>query len=131
MKKIIFAFFLSFISYFLNVTPAQQIAGFSSVELQSRDLSVPGRVAAQRIIEMESGVVGGRHTHPGEELGYVIEGAVELTIDGQAPQIFKAGEVFFVAAGLVHRGANVGAVKSRLLATHIVEKSKPASSPVQ
>ena len=92
MKKIIFAFFLSFISYFLNVTPAQQIAGFSSVELQSRDLSVPGRVAAQRIIEMESGVVGGRHTHPGEEISYIMEGEATLMVAGQPNRKVKAGE---------------------------------------
>ena len=130
MNKIVLAFVLTFLSFCANGVFAQQIAGFSSVELQNRDLSAPGRVAAQRMIEMEPGVIGGRHTHPGEELGYVIEGQVELTIDGQAPKIFKAGEVFFVPAGLVHRGANAGAVKSRLLATHIVEKGKPASTPV-
>lgn len=107
---------------------AQQ-AGFTRTALQTQDLSAPGRVAVQARAEFEPGVAAGRHTHPGEELGYVMEGQLELRIDGQAPRIVKAGETFFVPAGLVHDGVNTGAGKAKVLATYIVEKGKPVATP--
>jgi len=107
---------------------AQQ-AGFSRTGLQTQDLSTPGRVAVQARAEFEPGVAAGRHTHPGEELGYVLEGQLELRIDGQPPRIVKAGEVFFVPAGLVHDGINTGNNKAKVLATYVVEKGKPVASP--
>jgi quercetin dioxygenase-like cupin family protein len=108
---------------------AQQ-AGFTRTGLQTQDLSTPGRVAVQARAEFDPGVAAGRHTHPGEELGYVLEGQLELRIDGQPPRIVKAGETFFVPAGLVHDGVNTGGGKAKVLATYIVEKGKPVATPV-
>jgi quercetin dioxygenase-like cupin family protein len=62
-------------------------------------------------------------------MGYVLEGQLELLIDGQPPKIIKAGEVFFVPAGLVHDGKNTGTGKAKVLATYVVEKGKPVASP--
>jgi quercetin dioxygenase-like cupin family protein len=109
---------------------AQQ-PGFTRTGLQTQDLSAPGRVAVQARAEFEPGVAAGRHTHPGEELGYVLEGQLELLIDGQPPKIVKAGEVFFVPAGLVHDGKNTGSGKAKVLATYVVEKGKPVATPVK
>jgi quercetin dioxygenase-like cupin family protein len=111
-----------------GVVIAQQ-AGFTRVALQTQDLSAPGRVAVQARAEFDPGVAAGRHTHPGEELGYVLEGQLELRIDGQAPRIVKAGETFFVPAGLVHDGVNTGSGKAKVLATYVVEKGKPVATP--
>ena len=108
---------------------AQQ-TGFTRTALQTQDLSIPGRVAVQARAEFDPGVGVGRHTHPGEELSYVVEGQLELRIDGQPPKIIKAGEVFFVPAGLVHDGINTGSSKAKVLATYIVEKGKPVATPV-
>jgi uncharacterized cupin superfamily protein len=36
----------------------------------------------------------GRHTHPGLETSYVLDGEVTLTIDGQPPKVYKAGDAF-------------------------------------
>lgn len=107
---------------------AQQ-AGFTRTALQTQDLSIPGKVVVQARAEFEPGVAAGRHTHPGEEMGYVIEGQLELLIDGQPPKIIKAGEVFFVPAGLVHDGKNTGSSKAKVLATYVVEKGKPVATP--
>ena len=60
-----------------------------------------------------------------------MEGTLELTIDGQPPKTVKAGEVFFVPAGMVHDGKNVGSGKAVVLATYIVEKGKPVASPAK
>ena len=111
-----------------GVVIAQQ-AGFTRTAVQTQDLSAPGRVAVQARAEFDPGVAAGRHTHPGEELGYVLEGQLELRIDGQPPRIVKAGEAFFVPAGLVHDGINTGSGKAKVLATYIVEKGKPVATP--
>lgn len=110
-------------------TVLAQQAGFTRVALQTQDLSAPGRVAVQARAEFDPGVAAGRHTHPGEELGYVLEGELELRIDGQAPRTVKAGETFFVPAGLVHDGINTGSGKAKVLATYVVEKGKPVATP--
>ena len=112
-----------------GVVIAQQ-AGFTRTAIQTQDLSAPGRVAVQARAEFDPGAGAGRHTHPGEELGYVMEGQLELRIDGQPPRIVKAGESFFVPAGLVHDGINTGPGKAKVLATYIVEKGKPVATPV-
>jgi quercetin dioxygenase-like cupin family protein len=85
----------------------------------------------QALAEFVPGGAAGKHTHPGEELGYVVEGTLELLIDGQPPRTVKAGESFFVPAGMVHDGRNVGSGPAKVLATYIVEKGKPVASPAK
>ncbi|MFM9992054.1 MAG: cupin domain-containing protein [Burkholderiaceae bacterium] len=109
---------------------AQQ-TGFSRVLLQTQDLSTPGKVVVQARAEFDPGVAAGRHTHPGEELGYVLEGQLELRIDGQPPKMIKAGETFFVPEGLIHDGINTGTSKAKVLATYVVEKGKPVATPAK
>ena len=108
-----------------------QTPGFTRTLLQDQQLSAQDRHAVVARAEFVPGGQAGRHTHPGEELGFVVEGTLELTIDGQPPKTVKAGEVFFVPAGLVHDGKNVGSGKAVVLATYIVEKGKPVATPVK
>jgi quercetin dioxygenase-like cupin family protein len=109
---------------------AQQ-PGFTRTLLQDQPMSVKDRHAVVARAEFVPGGVAGKHTHPGEELGYVVEGTLELLIEGQAPKTVKAGEVFFVPAGTVHDGRNVGSGKAVVLATYIVETGKPVASPAK
>jgi quercetin dioxygenase-like cupin family protein len=111
--------------------PSAQQPGFTRALMQDQNLSVPGRHAVVARAEFIPGGQAGRHTHPGEELGYVVEGTLELVIDGQPPKTVKAGEVFFVPAGMVHDGRNVGSGKAVVLATYIVETGKPVASPAK
>jgi len=113
---------------FAGVALAQQ-SGLTRVPLQTQELSAPGRVAVQVRAEFEPGAAAGRHTHPGEELGYIMEGELELRVDGQPPRIVKAGETFFVPAGVVHDGLNLGESKAKMLGTYVVEKGKPLATP--
>jgi quercetin dioxygenase-like cupin family protein len=108
-----------------------QVPGFTRKVLQDQQLSVPDRHAVVARAEFVPGGVAGKHTHPGEELGYVVEGELELLIEGQPPKRVKKGEVFFVPAGVVHDGKNVGKGKAVVLATYIVEKGKPVASPAK
>lgn len=108
-----------------------QAPGFKRVELQDRDLSIPGRHAVQARAEFVPGGAIGRHTHPGEELSVVLEGQLLLEVDGQPARTLKAGESFFIPAGVVHAGKNTGKGKAVVLATYVVEKGKPVASLVK
>jgi quercetin dioxygenase-like cupin family protein len=75
-------------------------------------------------VDFDPGYVAPRHTHPGEEIIYVIEGVLEYEIDGKVSKV-KAGDVLFVPAGVIHTAKNIGSGNGAELATYIVEKGKP------
>jgi len=108
----------------LHVAPAQQ-PGTRRTDLMRHDLSTPGREVIQVLVEFAPGVVASRHSHPGEEIVYVVEGLLEYQLDGKPPVTLEAGEVLFIPAGGVHAVRNVGGGKGAELATYIVEKGKP------
>ena len=103
---------------------AQQV-GARRTDLQRHDLSVAGREIIQTIVELDPGTTAPRHSHPGEEIIYVLEGTWEYTLEGQPPATVKAGGVLFIPAGTIHSARIVGAGRGRELATYIVEKDKP------
>ncbi len=84
----------------LHVASAQQ-PGTKRTDLQRHDLSAPGREVIQVRVDFDPGFVAPRHTHPGEEIIYVLEGTLEYQIDGK-PVTVKPGDVLFVPAGTVH-----------------------------
>ena len=103
---------------------AQQ-TGVTRTDLQRHDLSTPGREAIQVRVDLAPGVAFGKHTHPGEEVIYVLDGTLEYQIEDKPPVTLKAGDVLFIPAGTVHSARNPGAVTGSELATYIVEKGKP------
>src|SRR6266436_6524655 len=105
----------------LPVAQAQQ-PGVKRTDLQRHDLSAPGREAVQVRVDFEPGAAFGRHTHPGEEIIYVLQGALEYQIEGKPPMTLKAGDVLFIPAGTIHAAKNVGSVTASELATYVVEK---------
>ena len=108
----------------LAVTPAQQ-SGVRRTDLQRHDLVVSGREVIQARVELAPGVAFGRHTHPGEEIIYMLEGTLEYEVEGQRTTRLKAGQVLFIPAGKVHAARNVGTSNGAELATYVVEKGKP------
>jgi len=102
-----------------------QVVGARRIDLQRHDLSVAGREVIQVIVELEPGTTAPSHSHPGDEIIYVLEGTWEYTLEGQPPVIVNAGEVLFIPAGTNHSARIVGAGRGRELATYIVEKGKP------
>ena len=114
----------------LNVVRAQ-LAGTKRIDLQRYDLSIPGREVVQAIVEIDPGVTSSRHTHPGEEIVYVLEGApLEYQVEGKPPVTLEPGGVLFIPAGTIHAAKNVGSRKGAELATYIVEKGKPLVTEV-
>jgi quercetin dioxygenase-like cupin family protein len=108
---------------------AQQ-AGFTRVPLQDVALTVSGRHAVQARADFVPGGEVGKHTHPGEEVSYVIEGTLLLEVAGQPPRTLKAGEAFSIPAGVVHAAKNVDQGSTKVLATYIVEIGKPVATMV-
>ena len=108
----------------LHVALAQQV-GTKRTDLQRHDLSAPGREAVQVRVDFDPGYAFPRHTHPGEEIIYVLEGTLEYEIDGKPPVRVKAGDVLFIPAGTIHSAKNVGGGNGAELATYVVEKGKP------
>lgn len=96
--------------------------------LQKTDVSVPGREAVVARVELDAGVAAGRHSHPGDEISYVLEGEGELLIDGEDPRRVKAGESFVVPAGTIHDAVNTGKSTMKLVGVYVVEKGKPLAS---
>lgn len=109
-----------------NVTLGQA-PGIKRTDLQRNDLSAPGREVLQVLVEFEPGVVAPNHAHPGEEIVYVVEGALEYALEGRPPVILMAGDVLFIPAGMPHEVTNVGSGNAAELATYIVDKGKPLS----
>lgn len=104
---------------------APQVPGLNRIDLQQRDLSVPGRLVTQNRVELSPEAPAFRHKHPGEEITYVLDGSVEYLIDGHAPATYNAGDALTVPPETVHSVRNVGSGVAALLATYIVQKGKP------
>jgi quercetin dioxygenase-like cupin family protein len=112
----------------LSAQPARP-PGTTRIDLQRHDLSIPGREVVQLRVDFAPGASFPRHTHPGEEIIYVIEGSLEYEV-ADKPITVNAGGVLFVPAGTVHAARNVGTVPAAELGTYIVEKGKPLTKIV-
>ena len=93
------------------------------------DVSVPGREAVVARVEIAPGGVAGWHTHPGDEISYIMEGSATLMLAGQPPRQVSAGEGFVIPAGVVHNAKNDGASPTKLVGVYVVENAKPLASP--
>lgn len=106
-----------------------QASGLTRVMVGKADVSMPGREAVIARVDVAPGAKAGRHTHPGDEISYVLEGEATLLVDGQPPRQVKAGESFVVPAGVVHDAHNNAAVPIKLVGVYVVEKGKPLATP--
>jgi quercetin dioxygenase-like cupin family protein len=107
-----------------DVAQAQQ-PGSKRTDLQRHDLSAPGREVVQVRVDFDPGYVSPKHTHPGEEIIYVLEGTLVYSVEGKPTATYKAGDVLLVPAGTTHWVKNVGSGNGAELATYVVEKGKP------
>ena len=126
-SKILFALLLALAA----AGSSAQSSGIRRSVIQKADVSVENREAVVARVELDPGAAAGRHTHPGDEISYVLEGEGELLIDGAAPRKLKAGDAFVVPAGSVHDARNTGAGAMRLVGVYVVEKGKPLASPAK
>jgi quercetin dioxygenase-like cupin family protein len=114
----------------IAVSGAEQPAA-KWTELQRHDIPGTGREGVTMAIEIPPGVTSARHSHPGEDFGYLIEGTIVLMVDGKPPLTVKAGETFFTERGHIHCARNIGTTIARAVDTYIVDKGKPVVTPAQ
>ena len=105
----------------------QPAAKFS--ELQRREIPGTGREGVTTVAEIPPGATSARHSHPGEDFGYLIEGTIVLMVDGQPPLTVHAGETFFTARGQIHNARNIGTTMARAVDTYVIDKGKPGITP--
>ncbi len=97
--------------------------------LSQLDGPMPGYTTINMEVEIDPGVTVPRHTHPGIESSYVLEGGFELPVQGQPTRILKAGDGFQIPPETPHAGGKPSDKKSRIAITYVVEKGKPLVSP--
>jgi quercetin dioxygenase-like cupin family protein len=106
---------------------AASAQGIKRTPLQKIDFP-DGYTTVTAIAEVPAGGAAGRHSHPGIETGYVMEGELTLVIDGQPPKVLKAGDSYQIPAGAIH-DAKAGDKPFKVLAIYIVDKTKPLATP--
>jgi quercetin dioxygenase-like cupin family protein len=109
--------------------PPAATAGVTRKILSQTDGPAPGYVTMLVEATIDAGATVGRHTHPGIESAYVLEGGFELPVQGQPTRMIKAGDGFQIPPGTPHAGGKPGDAKTRVLITYVVEKGKPLASP--
>src|SRR5262245_17030494 len=109
--------------------PPAPTPGVTRKILSQTDGPAPGYVTLLVEAEIEPGVAVARHTHPGIESAYVLEGGFELPIQGQPTRTLKPGDGFQIPPVTPHAGGAPGTAKTRILITYVVEKDKPLASP--
>ena len=114
-----------------EMSSPQQPPGISRTDLQRHDLSASGREVIQARVDIGPEAPPIKHTHPGEEVIYVLEGSLEYQIGAEQPATFHAGQALTVPAGAVHSVRNVGEGNASELATYVVEKGKPLLAPAE
>jgi quercetin dioxygenase-like cupin family protein len=107
-----------------------QNPGLKRTVVHKADVSVPGREAVIARVELAPQASAGRHTHPGDEISYVMEGEGEILIEGRPPLKVKAGDGFVVPAGAKHDAHNTGTAPLKMVGVYVVEKGKPLATPV-
>jgi quercetin dioxygenase-like cupin family protein len=110
-------------------TPPAASGGVTRKILSKTDGPAPGYETLLVEATIEAGVSVGRHTHPGIESAYVLEGGFELPVQGQPTRMIKPGDGFQIPPETPHAGGKPGEAKSRILITYVVEKGKSLASP--
>ncbi|OHV25070.1 cupin domain-containing protein [Rhizobium sp. RMa-01] len=100
-------------------------------DLVSNDIDVPGHEAVQVRVDFAPGVLAPNHSHPGEEIAFVLQGTLEYRLEGREPVTLKAGQSLFIPSGVVHAAKNVGNGKASELATYIVRKGEALVVPAK
>ncbi|MNR08779.1 Cupin domain protein [compost metagenome] len=100
-------------------------SGLHRTDLVRQDLEVAEREVIQVRVDFDAGVVSPKHSHPGVEVAYVIDGTFEYQLEGRPPVTLKAGDSLYIPAGTAHVAKNVGGAKASELATYIVKKGTP------
>src|SRR4029077_4582575 len=102
--------------------PIDALAGkLKRTELQHCASSIPGREIVQVLTEIPAGIESGWHMHPGEEVGYILAGTVEMMIEGHPTLTLHEADPFLMPPRTPHNALDLGPETGRMLSTYIVE----------
>ena len=105
-------------------------SGIKRTPLQAIDFP-EGYKTVTGLAEIAQGGASGAHTHPGIETGYVLEGEVLMTVEGQPDRTLKPGNSFVIPPGAKHDVKSVGSVPAKAISVFVVDKAKPLASPAK
>ncbi len=108
-----------------------QNPGVSRTPVYKGEVSVPGREVIIARVEITPGSEVGRHTHPGDEISYVLEGEADIMIDGEPAKHVKAGDGFSIPGGKIHNAKSTGSGTLKLVGVYVVEKGQPLATPAK
>jgi quercetin dioxygenase-like cupin family protein len=111
-----------------QMAPVAQTAGLKRTVIQKFDVPAGDRETVVALIEIPPNMDVARHTHPGPETDYVLEGEVNLVVGSDPAKTYKVGDSFVIPQGTPH-SAKGGPNGTKLLGAYIVEKGKPLASP--
>jgi quercetin dioxygenase-like cupin family protein len=97
-------------------------------EIQHVGSSIPGREIVQVLTEIPAGVESGWHMHPGEEVGYILAGTVEMRIKGKSTLTLHKGDGFLMTPNTPHNALDLGPDTGLMLSTYIVESGVPLAT---
>ncbi|WP_175616300.1 cupin domain-containing protein [Mycobacterium sp. GA-1841] len=100
-------------------------AGVSRTELQRSPSPTPGFEIIQTRFEIPVGKESGRHSHPGPEVGYIVQGDVDMVFDDRPVQHLHSGDPFLIPPGVIHNARNVGTIRTLMLSTYVVPVDQP------
>ena len=109
--------------------PSAAATGVKRKILSQLDGPMPGYVTINMEVEIAPGVSIPRHTHPGIESSYVLEGSIELPVQGRPTRIVKAGDGFQIPPETPHAGGKSSDKNAKVAITYVVEKGKPLVKP--
>jgi quercetin dioxygenase-like cupin family protein len=108
---------------------SDELAGkLKRTEVQHKPSSIADREIVQVLTEIPVGVESGWHTHPGEEVGYIVAGTVQMRIEGEETLTLQAGDGFLIPPRTPHNALDLGPGTGRMLSTYIVEVGQPLST---
>ena len=107
----------------------QGTQGIKRTILQRHDVPGTNLETIVALLEVAANFKAGRHNHPGNVTGYVMEGEFFITLDGQPEKALKAGESVLVPNATVHDEGTKDK-PARIIAVYVVEKGKPLATPV-
>jgi quercetin dioxygenase-like cupin family protein len=109
--------------------PVDELTGtLKRTVLQQSASSIPGREIVQVLTEIPVGVESGWHIHPGEEVGYIVAGTVQMSIEDRPTLILNAGDPFLIPPRVPHNALDLGPDTGRMLSTYIVEQGQPLAT---
>ncbi len=104
-----------------------------TVLLKSELAGIEGKEGTMSIHpDVAPGATSGKHSHPGDEFVYVLEGSGTLEVEGKSPVSLEPGVTYHVAPQQVHEVKNTSETASlKGLGVLIAEKGQPLVVPAK